>query len=400
MKAAPIRLLKIVPTLLCGGTENQAITLARSLHQQGFSLEVACLRRIGPFVKELSNRGIPLFEYPIPGFFSFTALVHKVKFARHLMKQRTDVMHAYSFYGNVFGILPARVAGTPVVIASIRDKAAYLTPMQKRVQRFVCRFASCVLVNAEDVKAWLMTEGYNPAKIVVIPNGVELDRFSERPDPEGVRRELGVAPGAPLVMVVSRLTRQKGLERFLEAAQTLAPRFPDARFVIVGYANTAEQDYEHSLKALTARLDLTDRVIFTGLRQDVPRLLAATTVAVMPSLNEALSNVLLESMAAGAPTVATCVGGTPEAIVDEVTGLLVEPDDSPALAAAVARLLEQPVLARQLGDAARKAIVDRYSVEKMVGATESLYLDLLARKQRKASAGSAAGRSHVRSADL
>lgn len=387
MKTAPIRLLKIVPTLLCGGTENQAITLARSLHEQGFSLSVACLRRIGPFVKELSDRGIPLSEYPIPGFYSITALVQKMKFARHLAKQRIDVMHAYSFYGNVFGILPARLAGTPVVIASIRDRAAYLTPMQKRVQRFVCRFADCVLVNAEAVKDWLADEGYDPSKVVVIPNGVELDRFSERPDPERVRRELGVAPGAPVVMVVSRLTRQKGLEQFLESAKILAPRFPDARFVIVGYANPAEQDYEEGLKALTAQLGLTDRVIFTGLRQDVPGLLAAATVSVMPSLNEALSNVLLESMAAGAPTVATRVGGTPEAIVDEVTGVLVEPGDASAIAEAVAKLLQQPALARRLGDAARKAIVDRYSVEKMVRATEALYLDLLARKQRKPSTG-------------
>jgi glycosyltransferase involved in cell wall biosynthesis len=92
-------------------------------------------------------------------------------------------------------------------------------------------------------------------------------------------------------------------------------------------------------------------------------------------------------MAAGAPTVATRVGGTPEAIVDGVTGLIVEPGDATALAAAVARLLNDPALARRLGDASRKAIVDGYSVEKMVRATESLYLDLLARKQRKTSAG-------------
>lgn len=386
MNTAPIRLLKIVPTLLCGGTENQAITLARSLHEQGFSLEVACLRRVGPFVKELSDRGIPLSEYPVPGFYSFAALVQKVKFARHLVKRRIDVMHAYNFYGNVFGILPSRLAGTPVVIASIRDRAAYLTPMQERVQRFVCRFADCVLVNAEAIKDWLTGEGYDPAKIVVIPNGVELDRFARPPDPEGVRRELGIASGAPLVMVVSRLTRQKGLEQFLEAANTLAPRFPDARFVIVGYANPAERDYEGSLKAMASQFGLTDRVIFTGLRQDVPGLLAAATVSVMPSLNEALSNVLLESMAAGAPTVATRVGGTPEAIVSGVNGLLVEPGDSPALADAIATLLQEPALARRLGDAARAAIADRYSVEKMVRATEALYFDLLARKQRKPSA--------------
>jgi glycosyltransferase involved in cell wall biosynthesis len=387
MSTAPIRLLKIVPTLLCGGTENQAITLARSLHDQGFSVEVACLRRLGPFVKELSDRGIPLSEYPIPGFYTFSALVQKAKFARYMAKRRVDVMHAYSFYGNVFGILPARLAATPVVIASIRDRGAYLTPMQKRVQRFVCRFADCVLVNAEAVKDWLTSEGYDPAKIVVIPNGVELDRFNAPPDPGRVRHEFAIPSGSPIVMVVSRLTRQKGLEQFLEAAKMLTPRFPDARFVIVGYANPAEQAYESSLKALTDRLGLTDRVMFTGLRQDVPALLAAATVSVMPSLNEALSNVLLESMAAGAPTVATRVGGTPEAIVDEVTGLLVEPGDPPALAGAIARLLREPALARRLGNAARKAIEDRYSVGRMVRATEALYLDLLARKQRKTSAG-------------
>jgi glycosyltransferase involved in cell wall biosynthesis len=383
----PIRLLKIVPTLLCGGTENQAITLARSLHQQGFDLEVACLRRRGPFVKAISDCGIPLSEYPISGFCSMSALVQKARFVRHIMKRRIDVMHAYSFYGNVFGILPARLAATPVIIASVRDRGAYLTPMQKRVQRFVCRFADCVLVNAEAVKEWLTSEGYPPSKIVVIPNGVELERFDGLPAPELVRQELGVPATAPLVMVVSRLTRQKGLEHFLEAAAVLARRFPDARFAVVGYANPAEQDYETALKELTDRLGLKGRVIFTGLRHDVPALLAAASVSVMPSLNEALSNVLLESMAAGAPIVATRVGGTPEAIADGVTGVLVPPGDSGALATAIGELLEDSARATRLGRAARQAIEAGYSVEKMVRATERLYIDLLARKQRKAAAG-------------
>ncbi|RPI55804.1 MAG: glycosyltransferase [Acidobacteria bacterium] len=382
---APIRLLKIVPTLLCGGTENQAITLARSLHEQGYAVEVACLRRLGPFVKEISDRGIPLSEYHISGFYSVSALVQKARFLRHIVKCRIDVMHSYSFYGNVFGILPARLAATPVVIASIRDRGAYLTPMQKRVQRFVCRFADCVLVNATAVKAWLVSEGYDPSTIIVIPNGVELNRFDALPEPGRIRFELGVPDGAPLVMVVSRLTRQKGLEQFLEAAGLLAARFPTARFAVVGYAHPAEQDYENTLKAMAGRLGLTDRVIFTGLRQDVPALLAAATISVMPSLNEALSNVLLESMAAGAAVVATRVGGTPEAIMDGVTGLLVEPGDASALAESIARLVRDPALARRLGRAARRHIEDRYSVERMVFATEQLYLNLLARKRRKMS---------------
>jgi glycosyltransferase involved in cell wall biosynthesis len=124
--------------------------------------------------------------------------------------------------------------------------------------------------------------------------------------------------------------------------------------------------------------------MFTGIRSDVPALLAGVDVSVMPSLNEALSNVVLESMAAGAATVATRVGGTPEALVDGVSGLLVQPGDSRGLAAAIARLLDDRNMATRLGHAARQVIADRFSVDRMVTSTEQLYLELLARKQRAA----------------
>src|SRR5205823_12840294 len=137
------------------------------------------------------------------------------------------------------------------------------------------------------------------------------------------------------------------------------------------------------LKSLADRLGIGDRVIFTGLRSDVPMLLAGVDVAVMPSLNEALSNALLESMAAGAAVVATRVGGTPEALVDGENGLLVPPDDAGALAGAVTRLLDKPELAARLGPAARQSIADRFSIERMVETTESLYSDLLARTAKK-----------------
>jgi glycosyltransferase involved in cell wall biosynthesis len=366
---------------MCGGTETQFMTLSRRLDPARFDLEFACLRRWGPFVHELAERCIPLSEYQVSTFRSVQALAQQARLVRHIARRRIQIVHAYNFYGNVFAVPPARLAA-PVVIASIRDCAPYLTAMQKRVQRYACQFADCVLVNATAVKDWLIAEGYDASKIVVIRNGVDLAGFNSPPDADRIRFDLGLEPQTRLVAVVSRLTRLKGLENLFEAAAMLKPRYPDVRFLVVGETSPMEVPYLDELKQLAVRLGVGDRVLFTGRRSDVAALLSSVNVSVMPSLNEALSNVLLESMAAGAPTVATRVGGTPEALVDERTGLLVAPGDSRAIANAVGRLLDNPSLAHRLGQAARDLIRDRFSVDRMVDSTQDLYTELLARKLR------------------
>jgi glycosyltransferase involved in cell wall biosynthesis len=375
--AAPIRLLKVVPTFMCGGTENQFMALGRALDPDRFALEFACLRRWGAFADEIEQRHIPLLECNVRSFRSFSAIAQQARLARHVARRRIDIVHTYSFYGNLFAVPPARLAGVPLVIASIRDRAPYLTPMQKRAQRWACQFADCILVNALAVKEWLIGEGYDASKIVVIPNGVDLSRFERVADAPSPFPALGIPDGAPVVLVVSRLNPLKGLEPFLEAAALVAPEVPHARFVIVGDTNPNERSYWSNLTSLTGRLGLTDRVTFAGLRRDIPQLMSAATVSVMPSLNEALSNVLLESMAAGAPVVATCVGGTPEAIDDGCNGVLVPPGDPRAMASAITALLSDPERARRLGTAARQSINERFSMKRMVSATEQLYQVLL-----------------------
>jgi L-malate glycosyltransferase len=378
-----IRLMNVVPTLLCGGTETQFMTLARALDDR-FDVRFACLRRWGPFVDELSARGIPLTEYGVTTFRSVNALRQQARFARDVRRQAVDIVHTYSFYGNVFAVPPGRVAA-PVVVASIRDRGLYLSPMQLRVQRYICRLADRVLVNADAVKQWLVADGFPASRITVIPNGVDLSRFTATGNPAELRRSLGVPEHAPLVAVVSRLHRLKGIEDFLDAARTIAAKHPAAYFLVVGQPSPVDNHaYLDGLIARAQQLGIGERVIFTGLRSDVPALLSAVDVSVMPSLNEALSNVLLESMAAGAPVVATDVGGTTEALRDGTTGLLIKPSDPAAMAAAIDRLLTNQPLARSLGDAARQAIADKFSLDRMVAATAVLYEDLLARRQRKA----------------
>ena len=134
---------------------------------------------------------------------------------------------------------------------------------------------------------------------------------------------------------------------------------------------------------LAARLGVGDRVTFTGVRADVPDVLAAATMSVLPSHSEGLSNAILESMAAGLPVIAADVGGNAEAVEDGVTGLLVPPRDPAALAAAMERMLETPALTARLGRAARHRVIERFGLERLVRETDALYTTLLERAHRR-----------------
>jgi glycosyltransferase involved in cell wall biosynthesis len=217
---------------------------------------------------------------------------------------------------------------------------------------------------------------------------VDLTRFPAGPPAETLRREFGIPDGAPIIGVVGRVRSLKGIEDAIDAAAIASARYQDLRLLVVGESLTTrdgvtveDREYVNGLRGRAQRVGLGDRAIFTGYRADVPALLQQLTVSVQPSLNEGLSNVVLESMAASAPTVATRVGGTPEALVPGVTGLLVPPSDAPALAAAITRLLDDRVLAQELGRAARRRIEDKFALDRMYHATAQLYTDLLNRQR-------------------
>ena len=195
-------------------------------------------------------------------------------------------------------------------------------------------------------------------------------------------------PRAAIVAVVSRLHELKGLDDFLEAAAALAARHPEVRYLIVGDRLAVkdgtvvkEDAYRASLEGLARRLGIADRVVFTGFRLDIPQILQEVAVSVLPSLSEGLSNFLLESMAAGVPVVATRVGGSPEAVGDGETGLLVPTRNAAALARAIDALLTDRDLARRMGQAGRRRMEERFSLEAMARATERLYSSLLGRRQ-------------------
>jgi glycosyltransferase involved in cell wall biosynthesis len=381
--AARIALLKFVTIFEVGGTEGQVATLAEGLDPARFDLHLAALQPGGGLRGRMAGVAREVADYPIGNLYGRRALAERVRFARRLRHERIEIVHAYNFYPNVFALPAARLARVPLVLASIRDTGAYLTPIQQRLHREVCRLADGIVVNADAIRRWLVAQGYDARKITVIPNGVDVERFGRVADGVRLRHELGVPVDARLVAMVARLSRVKGPEHFLDAAAAIAPRHPDVRFLVVGDTACAEPAYAGELRAHARRIGLGDRVVFTGLRHDVPELLSAAAVSVLPSLSEGLSNTVLESMAAGVPVVATSVGGTAEAVEDGVTGLLVPPGDGAALTRAILRVLGDRALAMRLGGAARARATERFSNDAMIRATERLYATLLDGKRRK-----------------
>jgi glycosyltransferase involved in cell wall biosynthesis len=375
MPSKKIKLLQMLTNFHIGGTERQVANLARGIDPSQFDLHLACLRHSGELLAELETLRVPRSEFRIGRLYSPKTLWQGIRLAHYVRRNLIQIVHSFGFYPNVFTVPVARLAGASIVVASIRDTGDLLTPLQRRVQRVVCRLADCVLVNAEAIRENLLEQGYDPSNIVVIRNGITRSAVVRKGRGGVLRQELGLPLSARLIGVFSRLNRMKGVQYFLDAAILLAGRFPDVYFLVVGDGGSKQE-----LEAHACRLGLGQRIVFTGFRGDVPDLLAEVAISVLPSLSEGTSNTLLESMAAGIPVIATRVGGNPEVIEDGISGLLVPPRDSAALAAASIRLLEDEDLAFRLGQAGMRRVSEIFSLEGSVHQTEHLYQRLVEAK--------------------
>ncbi|MFI4967239.1 MAG: glycosyltransferase [Gammaproteobacteria bacterium] len=387
-----IQLVKFLTTFGIGGTEKQVANLTKRMDRRSFDVSFACMSRWGEMIQEIEDRqGIAVSEYPMDSLYELNAFRQQWRFAKALRRNRTQILHSYNFYANMFSLPAAKLAGVPCTVASIRDMGIYLSPMKLQAQKLVCRLADRIVVNAGAIRDWLVEQGYPADKIVVIRNGVDTSRFGGHNDGATLRREFDIPLQVPLVVMLARLNPTKGIDCFFEAAAKVRERHPDAHFLVVGecYTRNGEGEivvddaYRLELRNRVISLGLADRVHFTGLRKDVPQVLAAASVSVLPSLSEGISNTLLESMAAGVPVVATRVGGTPEVIQDGEHGLLTPPGDPQAIADAIHTVLGDPALAARLGANGRRRVMEEFSFEAVVRRTEELYRELLASKIRR-----------------
>ena len=282
-------------------------------------------------------------------------------------------MHFTGYRGGDLVVMAARLAGASRIIRSVHLPPVPPVPRIDRVgitwrDRLLSRV---ICVSGPTRQAHLDELGRDPRKCVVVHNGIDLDRFSPSIAGDGVRAEFGLPESTPLVGTVSRLGEErKGVRYFVEAAAQIAAAHPDARYLIVG-----DGHLRPALEARAESLGIAERIIFTGERKDVARLLAAMDIFVIPSLYEACQYSLLEAMAMGKPVVATPAGVAPDVVMNHETGLLVPLADSAAIARAVTELLEDRALAAHVGGRARELMAGDFSVGAMLDNIARVYAE-------------------------
>lgn len=338
--------------------------IARLDHRR-FDVHVACFRRAGHWLPRVESAARSVTEFPLAGFRSPATAAQLVRFARWCRERRLAVLQACDFYANVFALPGAALARVPVRVGARRD---LLLPGrsagQHRLQRWAYRCAHRVVANSQAAAAQVVAEGVPRPQVSVIPNGIDLSRFSGRRTS---------SPSDPLtVTTVANLRPEKGHDVLLEAAARVVQTHPGVRFQFVG-----DGPMRAALQQQADRLGIGSAVAFLGHREDVPELLARSALFVLPSRSEAFPNGLVEAMAAGVPSIASRVGGILELVQHQRDGVLVPVADPSALAAAIRALLDDPA-AERLGARGRQTIEARYSFERMVSAFEELYLNALA----------------------
>jgi len=288
---------------------------------------------------------------------------------RALLKEmRPDVLHTYLLHGNILGRLIGRLVGVPVIIGSERT-IGQARKWGRLATRLTNPLTDAVEVNSEiGGRAIERDLGVPSEKIELVRSGLDLSVFSSANRRDELRSEFGVTADQHLIVYMGRLRTVKGVEFGIRAFATALEQLPNIRMVLAG-----EGDQRNFLGSLVSELGISEQVEFLGVRNDVPELLGAADSVLMPSLTEGFPRTAIEAMAAGKPVIATNVGGTPEAVIDGETGILVPARDSDALASAIVRLVGDSDLQARLGAAGRERAAQNYSVDKYVSRLDEMY---------------------------
>lgn len=371
-----INLLHIIGQLPLGGAENLLLTLARNIDRDKFNLIIVCLNDEGYIAERIKEEG---FNVICMGQSRNT---HEKLF--RLMKlikfEKIDIVHTHLYQADFWGRLISFFMKVIVCrtehgnIDSFKNKPFYCRASEYLgINKILDNISHAVIYISEaQKKDFSKIRNTNGRPIVY--NAFDERGFFESKNKEYVRAYEGFSPNDILIGAVSRLTVHKGHEFLFRAMKEVTKKQKHicAKLLVIGSG-----DEEHNLKELAYKLNLEKNILFFGVRKNIPDLMKAMDIFVHPSLFEPFGITIVEAMYSGLPVVATNVGGIPEIVKDGETGLLVSPRDYGALADALLRLIEDPAMARSMGENGRAEALLRFSGRRYAGDLERLYFSLI-----------------------
>jgi glycosyltransferase involved in cell wall biosynthesis len=299
---------------------------------------------------------------------------------RLFRKEKFDIVHTHTAKAGILGRIAARLAGIPRVIhtphghnfygyfGSLGSKAVIHT--ERIMSKLTHKIIALTELEKRDLAVYHVAL---PSQVAVVNSGLELDHYRAiAVDTKRKKEDLHIREDAVVVGMVGRLEPVKGPEYFVEAADMVLKKHPNITFLIVGDGSLYD-----SLKAQCSRMHISDSLIFTGWREDIPELLTMIDLLVLPSLNEAVGRILIEAGACGKPVVATRVGGIPEVVLDNKTGVLVPPRDAAEMARAIMVLAEDKKKRVSMGETAKNWVDEKFSAPTMVESIADLYHELI-----------------------
>jgi len=366
-----MKIVHVIPTLDRAGAEKQMVYLATGLKARGVDVHVCVLTRDGPYREDLERAGIPITLIGKRGKIDLFALR---RLQRVLTEVRPDIVQTWLFAANVYGRLAARRARVPHIIASERCVDLWKKPWHFWIDRRLARVTDRIIANSSGVRDFYVQRGISPEKIEVIPNGIMVPQ-RDTTSRQSILAELGLPQDARLIGLVGRLWPQKGVRDAIWAADLLKRIRSDVHLLIIGDGPERE-----ALIRYRNSVEIQDRVHFLGHRNDVLRIMPHFDALWNTSRYEGQSNAILEAMTLKVPVVASDIPGNRDLVVNEVTGFLVPlgPHFRAGVARFTKKILEDPDLARRLGEAGYQRVLTEFTVEQMVIRHEKVYQELLA----------------------
>ncbi len=365
----PYRILHVMSRLPVGGVEQQLLNVIRNYDRAVISPAVVSLADKGQIGREIEAEGVEVMALGLLGHQFSWRMVSELK--RIIKERGIDILRTHQYHANLYGRLAG--AHVPCVVASVHNQYTQDRKLHRRlINHYLARRTDGLVAVSEAVKADIARyDRIAPAKIAVIPNGVDTAAIA-RGDRTRARRSLGISSDAQVIGAVGRLVGQKGHRYLVEALGGMKDTHPKAIVLLVG-----DGELQGELEDIARDFGIAERVVFAGMRRDVPDMLAAMDIYAMPSLWEGMSNALIEAMASGRPIVASAIPSFADVLVDGADALIVPPSDARALGDAISALLDDVALSRRLGDAAALKAEVQYSIRATVERYVGLYTSIL-----------------------